>query len=98
DVRRGHAGPSGPMVAGYVLGLVNDDGRDCWGMLGSCTLMARTEAFRALGGFAVRFSPCAEVDLAVRAALKGAHFISVDAPLIIQHLSPTAERVDADLR
>ena len=60
--------------------------------------MARTEAFRALGGFDVRFRRCAELDLAVRAALKGAHFISVDAPLIIQHLSPTAERVDADLR
>ena len=63
--------PSGAMVADYVLGLVKDDGRHCWGMLGSCTLMARTEALRALGGFDGRFRRCAERDLAVRAALKG---------------------------
>lgn len=90
--------PSGPMVADYVLGLVKDDGRHCWGMLGSCTLMARTEALRALGSFDGRFRRCAELDLGIRAAVEGAHFISVDAPLIIQYLSPTAERADADLR
>ena len=28
--------------------VLKDDGRHCWGMLGSCTLMARTEALRAL--------------------------------------------------
>ena len=84
--------PSGPMVADYVLGLVKDDGRHSWGMLGSGTLMARADALRALGGFDARFRRCAERDLAIRAALEGAHFISVDAPLIIQYLSLTADR------
>jgi glycosyltransferase involved in cell wall biosynthesis len=84
--------PSGPIVADYVLGLMKDDGRHCWGMLGSCTLMARTQAFRALGGFDGRFRRCAELDLAVRAALEGAHFISVDAPLVTQYLTPTADK------
>jgi glycosyltransferase involved in cell wall biosynthesis len=91
--------PSGPMVADYVLGLIKDDGRHSWGMLGSCTLMARTEAFRALGGFDDRFRRCAELDLAVRAALNGAHFISVDAPLVTQYLTPSADKAgNADLR
>jgi glycosyltransferase involved in cell wall biosynthesis len=91
--------PSGPLVADYVLGLVKDDGRHCWGMLGSCTLMARTEAFRALGGFDNRFRRCAELDLAVRAALNGAHFISVDAPLVTQYLTAAADKAgNADLR
>lgn len=91
--------PSGPIVADYVLGLFKDDGRHSWGMLGSCTLMARTEAFRALGGFDHRFRRCAELDLALRAALNGAHFISVDAPLVVQHLTPSVDKAgDAELR
>ena len=85
------------MVADYVLGLVKDDGRHSWGMLGSGTLMARTDSLRALGGFDVRFRRCAERDLAIRAAFEGAHFVSVDAPLIIQYLSPTADKAH-DLR
>jgi glycosyltransferase involved in cell wall biosynthesis len=91
--------PSGPMVADYVLGLFRDDGRHCWGMVGSGTLMARTQALRGLDGFDVRFRRCAELDLAVRAALEGAHFISVDAPLVTQHLTSTADKAgDVDLR
>ena len=84
--------PSGRVVADYVLGLMKDDGRHCWGMFGSCTLMGRTETFRGFGGFDQRFRRCAELDLAVRAALGGAHFISVDAPLVTQHLTPSATK------
>ena len=85
------------MVADYVLGLVKDDGRHSWGMLGSGTLMARAEALRDLGGFDARFRRCAERDLAIRAALEGAHFISVDAPLIIQYLSPDSRSGQAPI-
>jgi glycosyltransferase involved in cell wall biosynthesis len=91
--------PSGPVVADYVLGLLKDDGRHCWGMFGSCTLMARTQALRRLGGFDARFRRRAELDLAVRAAFEGAHFISVDAPLVTQYLTPTVDKAgDAPLR
>jgi glycosyltransferase involved in cell wall biosynthesis len=91
--------PNGPVVADYLLGLLKDDGRHCWGMFGSCTLMARTETFRRFGGFDTQFRRCAELDLGVRAALGGAHFISVDAPLVTQHLTPTTDKAgNADLR
>lgn len=91
--------PSGPIAADYVLGVLRDDGKHSWGMLGSGTLMARTEAFRVLGGFDGSFRRRAELDLAVRAAFAGAHFISVDAPLVTQHLTPTADNAgDAQLR
>jgi glycosyltransferase involved in cell wall biosynthesis len=91
--------PSGPIVADYVLGLLKDDGRHSWGMLGSGTLMARTDALRALGGFDGRFRRCAERDLAVRAALRGTHFISVNAPLVTQYLTPSADKEgNAELR
>jgi glycosyltransferase involved in cell wall biosynthesis len=91
--------PSGPLVADYVLGLLKDDGRHCWGMLGSCTLMARTQALLGFDAFDGQFRRCAELDLAVRAALNGSHFISVDAPLVTQYLTATADKAgDADLR
>jgi glycosyltransferase involved in cell wall biosynthesis len=91
--------PSGPIVADYVLGLFKDDDLHSWGMLGSGTLMARTEALRSFGGFDTQFRRCAELDLAVRAALNGAHFISVDAPLITQYLTPTGDKSsNADLQ
>lgn len=91
--------PSGPRVADYVLGLFSDDGRHSWGMLGSGTLMARTEVLRALGGFDGRFRRCAERDLAIRAALRGAHFVSVNTPLVTQYLTPSADKGDnAELR
>lgn len=91
--------PFGPIVADYILGLVKDDGWHCWGMFGSCTLMGRTPAFRGLGGFDNRFRRAAEHDFAIRAALKGAHFISVDAPLTTQYLTLTPDKSGkADLR
>jgi glycosyltransferase involved in cell wall biosynthesis len=91
--------PSGPMVADYVLGLFKDDGRHSWGMLGSGTLMARAEALRGFGGFDTEFRRCTDRDLAIRAALRGAHFISVDAPLVTQYLTPTADKAgNAELR
>jgi glycosyltransferase involved in cell wall biosynthesis len=91
--------PSGSLAADYVLGVLRNDDEHSWGMLGSCTLMVRTEALRALGGFDGRFRRRAELDLAVRAAFAGAHFVSVDAPLVTQYLTLTPDKAgDAPLR
>jgi len=90
--------PSGSVVADYLLGLIKDDARS-WGMVGSGTLMARTDALRRVGGFDIRFRRAADFDLAIRAALAGAHFIGVDAPLITQHVTQTADKAgNTDLR
>jgi glycosyltransferase involved in cell wall biosynthesis len=76
--------PNGAIVADYVLGVCRPKGV-AWGLFGTCVLMARTSALRELGGFDPRFRRRAEWDLAVRAALRGADFIAVDEPLIIQN-------------
>ncbi len=90
--------PSGPIVVDHLLGLMKDDGRS-WGRVGSGTLMVRTEALRRLGGFDGRFRRASDCDLAIRAALAEAHFISVDAPLIVQHMTETADKAGkAELR
>jgi GT2 family glycosyltransferase len=70
----------------------------CWGMFGSCSLLMRTDHFRQVGNFDRRFRRAAELDFAVRAALGGAHFISVDAALLTQHLTTTVDKAEADLR
>lgn len=83
--------PSGAIVVDHLLGLMKDDGQ-AWGRVGSGTLMARTETLRSLGGFDGRFRRASDCDLAIRAALAGAHFISVDAPLIIQYMTETSDK------
>ena len=83
--------PRGPAVADYLF-AVSADPSYVWGMFGSCTLMARRSAFLAVGPFDERFRRCAEWDMAVRAAFMGAHFISVDRPLITQYKTQSADK------
>jgi GT2 family glycosyltransferase len=83
--------PNGPMVAGYVFGYLADS-HHVWGMMGSCALMARRSTFLAVGNFDPSFRRCAELDFAVRAALRGAHFIAVNESLIIQYKTATADK------
>ena len=83
--------PHGLAVADYIFG-VPPDPRFSWGMFGSCTLMARTEVFRTVGPFDESFRRCAELDLAVRGAFLGAHFIAVNRPLIIQYKTQSADK------
>jgi glycosyltransferase involved in cell wall biosynthesis len=83
--------PSGPMVADYLFGHLVDS-HHVWGMFGSCTLMARREVFLEVGNFDENFRRCAEWDLAVRAAFRGAAFIAVNEPLITQYKTRSAEK------
>ena len=86
--------PHGLAVVDYIFG-VPPDPRFTWGMLGSCTLMARRETFRTVGPFDESFRRCAEWDMAVRGALLGAHFIAVDRPLVIQYKTLSADKKGA---
>ena len=83
--------PSGRVVASYMFGYLADP-QYVWGMLGSCTLMARRRTFEAIGAFDQNFRRSAELDFAVRAALQGGHFIAVDEPLITQYKTTGSEK------
>jgi GT2 family glycosyltransferase len=83
--------PNGSIVAKYLFGYLADS-HHVWGMLGSCTMMARRSTFLTLGNFDASFRRYAELDLAVRAALGGAHFIAVNEPLIIQYKTVSADK------
>ena len=83
--------PYGRAVADYLFGHGND-AFFVWGMFGSCTLMARRDAFLSVGAFDEGFRRCAEWDFAVRAAFMGAHFIAVDDPLVTQYKTPGSEK------
>lgn len=76
--------PEGPEVADFILGIGKTPGKS-WGVFGSCTLMARRSSFEVVGPFDPIFRRCAEWDMAIRAAQQGAHFISVNRPLITQY-------------
>jgi glycosyltransferase involved in cell wall biosynthesis len=86
--------PYGRVVADYLLGDTSHRGF-VWGMFGSCTLMARRETFLAIGPFDESFRRCAEWDMAIRAALRGAHFIAVDEALVTQYKTPGADKSEA---
>lgn len=83
--------PRGNMVADYILLYIGAPAH-VWGLFGSCTLMLRRSVFNRVGVFDPAFRRCAEWDLAIQAAFMGAHFIAVDAPLVRQHKTPTADK------
>ena len=83
--------PHGPEVADYILGIGARSDRT-WGMFGSCTLMARKSTFDAIGPFDPNFRRSAEWDIAIRAAQMGAHFISVNRPLITQYKTHSEDK------
>ena len=83
--------PYGVAVADYLLG-VDVDPRFVWGKFGSCTLMAHRSAFLAVGPFDESFRRSAELDMAVRGAMLGAHFIAVDRSLITQYKTRSADK------
>ena len=56
-------------------------------MFGSCTIFSKTSYIKNLSGFDEDFKRCAELDFAIRGAIKDYHFISVNEPLITQYLT-----------
>lgn len=86
--------PHGPEVADFILWRPwNIKYGPTMGQMGSGTMMLRTNIFNKIGYFDPQFRRSAEIDLAIRAALKGAHFISVAEPLLIQHKTQTSDKL-----
>jgi len=86
-IGRNEPEPHGKIVADYILNIKDKSDKFCWGMFGSCTLFTKTNNLKNLKGLDVKFSRSAELDLAVRAAKKGFHFISSNEKLIKQNLT-----------
>jgi GT2 family glycosyltransferase len=83
--------PFGNDVADYLL-LINHDPNKQFGLLGTCTLFGRVSELLALEGFDEAFRRFQDTELCVRAARAGAHFVSVDEPLITQHKAPSSDK------
>lgn len=90
-------GPQGSAVARRILAgapLV-----DAYGSCATCSQMARTETYRALGGFDPAFRRGEDTDFALRFALAGGHFIGIGDPLVTQTMTKTEDKdVAGELR
>lgn len=88
--REGRMAPHGPAVARRILAGAPLE--DAYGSCATCSQMARTTTYRALGGFDPMFRRAEDSDLAVRLALAGGHFTGIGEPLVIQTMTKTAEK------
>ena len=79
--------PHGKIVADYILNIKKKSDKFCWGMFGSCTIFTKTSYIKNLNGFDEDFKRAAELDFAIRCAMKGYYFISVNEPLVTQYLT-----------
>lgn len=66
------------------------------GSLATCSQMARTKTYRDLGGFDVNFRRSEDTDFAIRAALAGAHFVGLPAPLVTQTMTKRSDKTIDD--
>ena len=79
--------PYGKIVADYLLKVKNKSDNFYWGVFGSGTMFAKTTCLKNLKGFDENFRRGAELDLWIRAAIKGYHFISVNESLMTQYVT-----------
>lgn len=79
--------PRGPIVADYLLKVKDNKDNYIWGEIGRGTMFARLKSIIELGDFDKNFYRGAEVELAVRAALKGFYFISINENLIDYYIT-----------
>ena len=79
--------PRGPIVADYLLKVKDNKDNYIWGEIGRGTMFARLKSIKELGDFDKNFYRGAEVELAVRAALKGFYFISVNENVIDYYIT-----------
>ena len=86
--------PSGEIVADFILWRVSGRKKFGMGQMGSGTMLLRLNAFEKLGPFNESFRRSAEIELAIRAAQQGAHFISVPEPLIVQNKTQTSDKAN----
>jgi glycosyltransferase involved in cell wall biosynthesis len=95
--RKDEPGPHGPAVASRILwGTRLDEG---FGAVATCSQMARTATYRAVGGFDAAFRRSEDTEFCVRLALLGGHFVGIESPLVRQTLTARADKtLDNELK
>lgn len=84
--------PHGPAVADYVLFYGKRPGWFYGAGTPACALMARRSTLLAVGGFDGSLRRVEDLDLAVRLALAGAHFIGCPERLYRQHATQAPDK------
>lgn len=77
--------PSGPAVAARILW--GEPLEEAYGAVATCSQMARTTTYKAVGGFDPAFRRSEDTELCVKLALAGGHFVGIDQPLVWQTLT-----------
>lgn len=72
-----------------LLGFNVSGGR---GACPTCSQMARTATYRALGGFDENLRRCEDTDFCIRAGQEGATFVGITDPLVDQKMTATADK------
>ncbi|WP_163848987.1 glycosyltransferase family 2 protein [Pseudooceanicola aestuarii] len=83
-------GPSGPSVARRIL--MGAAVPHATGTCATSSQFARRETYVRAGGFDPALRRSEDTDLAVRLARAGAHFLGLPSPLVIQQMSPGADK------
>lgn len=84
--------PHGPAVADYLLFYAKRPGWFYGAGTPACALMARRSTLLAVGGFDASLRRVEDVDLAIRLALAGAHFIGCPERLYRQHATKAPDK------
>jgi len=84
--------PVGTVLADYLLAFVRPRGVFFGAGTPTCSLMARSATFAAVGGFDVAMRRQEDADFAVRLGMLGGHFIGTSESLFIQYASVGSEK------
>lgn len=77
--------PHGSVVAEHILFNSPIPGGN--GSIATCSQMARTQVYRALGGFDESFRRCEDTEFCLRLAITGGYFAGIAAPLVMQTMT-----------
>src|SRR5262245_15027814 len=78
-----------PVVERTLFGKALKHG---YGGCPTCSQMARLSTYDIIGGFDPLMRRCSDTDLAIRLAMRGAHFVGIARPLVIQTMTKTSEK------
>jgi GT2 family glycosyltransferase len=86
------AAPSGEEIADYLLYNARKHGLFYGAGTPTCALMASVSTLRAIGGFDASLRRVEDVDVAIRLALRGSHFVGTKKLLVVQYATVSADK------